>query len=172
MSGESVTFEVAYINLRVDGMSRHSNVDGSGVSRSINGACTCIRAWHHKTLENRVVGVWIKEARLSPWPDGELGTLIMGQEANIYLPPDAFEHAWETALAPTNKQLNLRVPVVSDGEPHQDHAIVGYSLDELEPPKPVQKAERLDFSKVIFTAFQILLVLYACYAVAKYLKGV
>jgi hypothetical protein len=164
-----VSLEVSYINLRVNGMSRHSNVDVSGVARSINGACTCIRAWQNEKLENRVIGVWIKEARLSPWPEGQIGALKR-QEAHIYLPPDAFDHAWETALAPTNKQLNLRVPGGSDVG--QDVAVVGFSLDELSPDRPVTQSVPSKFSNVISTVMWTLLILLGCYGIARYLKVV
>jgi hypothetical protein len=165
-----VALEVAYINLRVDGMSRHINVGVTGVVRSINGVCTCVRAWQNEKLENRIIGVWIREAHLSPWPEGELGTVSRGGETDIYLPPDAFDHAWKTALAPTNKQLNLTVPVGSDSA-HQDGlAVIGFSFDELLPSKPEQKSSFPDYSNVILTAIQILLVLYACYEAAKYFK--
>lgn len=158
----------AIINLRVDGVSRHSNVDDRGVTRSMNASCTCVRSFKIKKIENRVMSVWIKEASQSP--DDLIGSLMSQYEAHVYLPPDAFTHAWEAALALTVKQLNLTALLGEKGELFDPQALplVAFSLDELLPRGPEPAAALSRSSNVISYVFWTMMVLYGCWGAAKY----
>jgi len=158
-----------YINLRVDGMSRHGKVDASGVSRSINVVCTCVRAWNIEKLEKRQIALWIYEDTSSE-PREKFGSIDRGQEATVYIPPAVFCQAWDTAIFDDidNRQVNLRVLIDDEGTDHL--SVISYSLDEVRKLKSDQPSNASSLTDKINRVLLVGLVIYGAYGIANYLK--
>src|SRR5260221_12470054 len=156
-------------------MSRHGRVDAGGVARSINAVCTCVRSLTIKKIENRQINIWIRELSFSNRPGDveKLGALEKGQEAQIYVPSEVFDQAWEAALADdvTTKQINLTLRVDDDAPDHLP--VIAVALDELSPRKKVElRSASVRLSDTVSSILWILGAVYATYAIAKYLKAI
>jgi len=156
-----------FLNLRVDGMSRHGKVTSAGSSRSICAPCTCVRSFGIQKLEKRVMELWIHEDTSSE-PREKFGSVEQGYSAKVYIPTKLFEQAWDAALSdePDTRQVNLQVLV--DDEKTDYLPVISYSLDELTKMKSNVPAKSSSTSDKINLLFWIAIVIYSSYGMAKY----
>jgi hypothetical protein len=156
-----------FINLRVDGMSRHGKVTSAGTSRSICAPCTCVRSFGIQKLEKRVVELWIYEDTSSE-PREKFGSVEQMYSAKVYIPTNLFEQAWDAALSdePDTRQVNLHVLI--DDEKTDYLPVISYSLDEVTKTKSNVPAKSSSASDTINVLVWIALVIYGSYGIAKY----
>jgi hypothetical protein len=162
--------ENSFLNMRVEGMSRHAKVTSGGVSRSICARCTCVRSFHIDRFNNTEFELWIYEDT-SNEPREKFGTVRRGGvEAKVYVPPTVFAQAWDGALSPDTTethQINVQVLVVDDG----DYPVISYSMDELSKVKESQPPKSSWVGRYTSVVLWSAAALYIAYAVAKYLRS-